>query len=44
MDTHHGVVDGWKDNIYSFTPVKRGRHMVNKIPKRKDGHGNNNVQ
>lgn len=23
MDTHHGVVDGWKDNIFSFTLIKK---------------------
>lgn len=23
MDTHHGAVDGWKDNTHSFTLVKK---------------------
>lgn len=23
METHHGVVDGWKDDIFSFTLIKR---------------------
>lgn len=23
MDIHHGVVDGWKDNTYSFTLIKK---------------------
>lgn len=35
MDTRHRMVDGWKDNIFSFTLVKKEKGKQQTNPQRK---------
>lgn len=35
MDTHHGVVDGWKDNVFSFTLTKKEKGKQTKSEREK---------